>query len=132
MATEKKVTHINEENGVEAKQEEKINALIVRDEYGNPYRLEFTPRQVKAMERKGFKVDFDFPMSCAEDLWIGAFQAHYGGKVTPDQMLKIWKAQNRKADLVVKLVQLYMNPVNEFMADPVGTDENADPTWETV
>ena len=118
-------------NVPEGKKEE-IHALLLPDEYGNRYRLEFTPRVVKAMERRGFKIDFDYPYSCAEDLFTGAFQANYGGKVTPEQIVKIWKRQTKKQDLVVKLVQLYMNPVNEFMAEPEGADKDADPTWETV
>ena len=126
------VKEIKTEEKNPATEETKINALIVKDEWGNRYRLEFTPRVVKAMERKKFKVDFDYPMSCAEDLFIGAFQANYGGKITPEQITKIWKLQTKKSDMVVKLVQLYMNPVNEFMAEPDGADENADPTWETV
>ena len=126
------VKEIKTEEKNPATEETKINALIVKDEWGNRYRLEFTPRVVKAMERKKFKVDFDYPMSCAEDLFTGAFQANYGGKITPEQITKIWKLQTKKSDRVVKLVQLYMNPVNEFMAEPDGADENADPTWETV
>lgn len=126
------VKEIKTEEKNPATEETKINALIVKDEWGNRYRLEFTPRVVKAMERKKFKVDFDYPMSCAEDLFTGAFQANYGGKITPEQITKIWKLQTKKSDMVVKLVQLYMNPVNEFMAEPDGADENADPTWETV
>ena len=126
------VKEIKTEEKAPVTEETKINALIVKDEWGNRYRLEFTPRVVKAMERKKFKVDFDYPMSCAEDLFTGAFQANYGGKITPEQITKIWKLQTKKSDMVVKLVQLYMNPVNEFMAEPDGADENADPTWETV
>lgn len=126
------VKEIKTEEKNPATEETKINALIVKDEWGNRYRLEFTPRVVKAMERKKFKVDFDYPMSCAEDLFTGAFQANYGGKIMSEQITKIWKLQTKKSDMVVKLVQLYMNPVNEFMAEPDGADENADPTWETV
>ena len=112
------VKEIKTEEKNPATEETKINALIVKDEWGNRYRLEFTPRVVKAMERKKFKVDFDYPMSCAEDLFTGAFQANYGGKITPEQITKIWKLQTKKSDMFVKLVQLYMNPVNEFMAEP--------------
>ena len=84
------------------------------------------------MERSGFKIDMEYPMTCAEDLFAGAFQMHHGGKITRKFILKIWEAQTKKPDLLAALVKLYMNPVKEFMKEPEGADENADPTWEAI
>ena len=113
-------------------EEEQISALLVKDEYGNRYKLEFTPRVVKSMERNGFKIDMDYPVSTAEDLFSGAFQANYGGKVPRERIEKIWNHQTHKTELLTKLVTLYMNPVKEFLEDPKGAKETDDPTWETL
>lgn len=121
-AEEKKVVAIEEEK--------EITFVKVKDNYGNEFTLEFTPRVVKAMERRGFKIDMDYPYSCAEDLFAGAFQANYGGKITTEKINKIWAIQTHKDELLALLVKLYMNPFKELMAEPEGAkDEN--PTWVT-
>ena len=113
-------------------EEDKVNALLVKDEYGNRYKLEFTLRVVKAMERNGFKVDMEYPVTTAEELFKGAFQANYGGKITNERVEKIWNHQTHKMQLLTKLVAMYMNPVKEFLEDAEGTKETDDPTWETL
>lgn len=113
-------------------QEKEPTCVFVRDEYDNEYRLEFTPRVVKSMERKGFKIDMDYLYSCVEDLFLGAFQANYGGKITPERVKKIWAIQSRKDELLGVLVQLYMVPLKELMAEPEGAEEGSTPTWKTA
>lgn len=122
----------NMENTAPEPEEEKINALIVKDEWGNRYTLEFTPHVVKAMERNGFKVDMEFPVTTAEALFSGAFRSRYNGKITTERIEKIWNHQTHKPELLAKLVALYMNPVKEFLEDPKGAKEDDDPTWEVV
>lgn len=131
-ATNEKAVKAVETEEKAVPQEEKIEAIYVRDEFGNKYRLEFTPRVVKTMERKGFKVDMDYPLSTADALFEGAFQSRYNGKISKERIDKIWDSQTHKLDLLTKLVTLYMNPVKEFLEDPEGAGENADPTWEVV
>ena len=104
--------------------------LIVKDDTGAEYTLEFNARVVKNMERRGFKVDLDFPRTCVEELWVGAFQMHHKG-IMPERAMKIWDAQTRKDDLLPALVQCYMVPFKELMKEPEGA-EDADPTWKTV
>lgn len=108
-------------------EEKKVTSVTVSDEYGNKYKLQFNSRVVKNMERRGFKVDLDYPMSCIDDLFLGAFQMNCKG-MTPERARKIWNFQKKKDELLSLLVQLYMQPFQELMAEP---EDNGDPTWET-
>lgn len=110
-------------------EEKKITHVTVRDEYGNPYRLEFNSATVKAMESKGFKVDLDFPNTMIEELWAGAFQMHHP-KITKDRVKAIWKIQKGKQELLGILAGLYARPLEELLSEPKES-ENDDPTWET-
>ena len=114
-----------------AANEKEFSKVIIQDKEGNKYTLEFNARVVKNMERRGFKIDADYPRTMIEDLFVGAFQMHHKGMM-PEKIMKIWAEQTRKDDLLGILTKLYMKPLEELMADPEGEDENADPTWETV
>ena len=112
--------------------EKDFSKIIISDEKGNKYTLEFNARVVKNMERRGFKIDTDYPYTMIDDLFLGAFQAHHKG-MTPDRAKEIWKQQSRKDDLLAALTKLYMRPLEELMAEPDGGDEETEnPTWETV
>lgn len=111
--------------------EKDFTKLIIQDRDGNKYTLEFNARVVKNMERRGFKIDADYPRTMIEDLFVGAFQVHHKGMV-PERIMKIWADQTHKDDLLAVLTKLYMKPLEDLMADPEGTDENDNPTWETV
>ena len=110
--------------------EKEINKVIVRDNEGNKYTLEFNARVVKNMERRGFKIDTDYPRTMIEDLFVGAFQMHHKGMM-PERIMGIWQQQNKKDELLGLLTKLYMKPLEELMAEPEG-EEDANPTWETV
>ena len=112
-ATEKEFTHID-----------------LKDKEGNVYTLEFNARVVKNMERKGFKIDTDFPLTMIDELFLGAFQMHHKG-IMPDRAKAIWKQQSKKDELLGALIKLYMKPLEDMMSDEQ-EDENEDPTWETV
>ena len=111
--------------------EKDFSKVIIQDKEGNKYTLEFNARVVKNMERRGFKIDTDYPYTMIDDLFLGAFQAHHKG-MTPDRAKEIWKQQTRKDDLLGALTKLYMKPLEELMAEPEGDEENENPTWETV
>ena len=111
--------------------EKDFSKVIISDKEGTKYTLEFNARVVKSMERRGFKIDTDFPYSMIDDLFLGAFQMHHKG-MTPDRAKKIWADQTKKDDLLGVLTKLYMKPLEELMADPEGADESETPTWETV
>jgi len=113
-----------------AANEKEFTKVIIRDENGNKYTLEFNARVVKNMERNGFKIDTDYPYSMIEKLFTGAFQMHHKGMM-PDKIMDIWAQQSRKDELLGILTKLYMAPLEALMAEKK-EDENADPTWETV
>lgn len=125
------VESVRKEGKPMAATEKDFSKVIISDSEGTKYTLEFNSRVVKNMERRGFKIDTDYPYSMIDDLFLGAFQAHHKG-MTPDRAKEIWKQQRRKDDLLGALTKLYMKPLEELMAEPDGDEENENPTWETV
>ena len=111
--------------------EKEFTSVVVRDKNGTPFTLEFNRRGVEAMERGGFKFDMDAaPQTSIRDLFRGAFRMHHRG-ITPERVDEIWEVQKNKEGLVPVLYRLYLQPLNDLMAEPEGTgDEN--PTWETI
>ena len=124
------VEQVRKEGKPMAATEKEFTKVIIKDNDGNKYTLEFNARVVKNMERRGFKIDTDYPRTMIEDLFVGAFQMHHKGMM-PERIMSIWAEQSRKDDLLGILTKLYMKPLEELMAEPEG-DENANPTWETV
>ena len=117
-----------ENMSVENANEKVFSSVTVRDKAGKSYRLEFSRRVVESMERKGFKLDMDYPNTNIRELWRGAFQKNHRGML-PEKIDAIWEDQRKKDDLLGVLVKLYMKPLEDLMAEPDGDDEN--PTWET-
>ena len=114
-----------------ANEKKEFTKVIIGDKEGNKYTLEFNARVVKNMERRGFKIDTDFPHSMIDDLFLGAFQMHHKN-IMPERVREIWKQQTKKDDLLGILTKLYMKPLEDLMAEPEGDEENETPTWETV
>ena len=114
-----------------AAEQKEFSKIVISDKEGNRYTLEFNARVVKNMERKGFKIDTDFPHSMIDDLFLGAFQMHHRN-IMPERVREIWKQQTHKDDLLGALTKLYMKPLEDLMAEPEGDEENESPTWETV
>ena len=111
--------------------EKEFSKLKIRDREGNTYTLEFNSRVVKNMERRGFKIDTDYPVTMIDDLFLGAFQMNHKG-MTPERAKDIWKYQTKKDDLLGILTKLYMKPLEEMMAEDTAGDDDGNPTWETV
>ena len=118
-----------EGNPMDAKKE--FTQLRIKDKEGNTYTLEFNARVIKSMERRGFKIDTDYPHTMIEDLFLGAFQMHHKN-IMPERVKEIWRYQSHKDELLGLLTKLYMKPLEELMAEPDGEAENETPTWETV
>lgn len=110
-------------------EERKFTSVTVKDEYGNPYKLQFNSTVVKAMERKGFQINMDFPNTMIDELWTGAFQMHHS-RITKERIKAIWEAQTKKQELLGVLAALYAQPLEELLKEPEGR-ENDDPTWMT-
>ena len=111
--------------------EKDFTFINLHDKEGNVYKLEFNARVVKNMERNGFKIDTDYPLTMIDALFLGAFQMHHKG-ITPEMARNIWKGQGKKDELLAALIKLYMKPLQDLMSDEQEDDENAVPTWETV
>lgn len=112
--------------------EKEFSKLVLKDEKGNSYTLEFNARVVKNMERRGFKLDTDYPYTMIDELFLGAFQMHHKG-IMPERVKEIWKYQSHKDDLLGALTKLYMKPLEDLMAENKDEDNTDDtPTWETV
>lgn len=112
--------------------EKDFSKIILKDENGTSYTLEFNARVVKNMERRGFKIDTDYPLTMIDDLFLGAFQMHHKGMM-PDKAKAIWKFQKSKDELLGILIKLYMKPLEDLMEENKSEeDTNENPTWETV
>lgn len=111
--------------------EKDFSKVIIQDKEGNKYTLEYNARVVKNMERRGFQLNTDYPLTMIDDLFLGAFQVHHKG-ITPEKAKEIWKQQSKKDELLGILTKLYMKPLEELMAEPDSEEENENPTWETV
>lgn len=133
MATKKNVpvSPARKEGKPMAATEKDFSKIIISDKEGNKYTLEFNARVIKNMERRGFKLDTDFPHTMIDDLFLGAFQMHHKG-ITPDRAKEIWKQQTKKDDLLGALTKIYMKPLEDLMAEPDSEEESENPTWETV
>ena len=101
---------------------------------GNDYTLEFTRRSVEEMEREGFRVD-DIqikPMTALPALFAGAFKAHHRfiKRRTIDE---IYAAMPNKEDLIQRLAEMYNEPLETLLTEPVeGSEkkvENFTTTW---
>lgn len=114
-----------------AMNEKDFTKVVIRDEEGNKYTLAFNARVVKNMERRGFKVDTDYPLTMIDDLFLGAFQMNHKG-ISPERAKEIWKYQNKKDELLGILIKLYMKPLEELMAEDESEGKDDTPTWETV
>lgn len=114
-----------------AAEKKDFTKVIISDKEGTKYTLEFNARVVKTMERKGFKIDTDYPYTMIDDLFLGAFQMHHKN-IMPDRAKDIWMQQTRKDELLGILTKLYLKPLEELMDDPEGEEGESNPTWETV
>lgn len=133
MANKKKmpVDQARKEGKLMAANEKDFSHIVIRDKEGNKYKLEFNARVVKNMERRGFKIDTDYPVSMIDDLFLGAFQMHERG-MTPERAKEIWKYQKGKDELLGVLTKLYMKPLESMMAEEAAEEDDGNPTWETV
>ena len=101
--------------------------LILTDKQGNKYTLEFNRITIDRMQRNGFVLDTDRLQMSATDLITGAFRMHHRGMEWPE-IEKVWKAQNKRDELLKKLVEMFYQPTIDLMGtDEEGEDEN--PTW---
>ena len=104
--------------------------IIIKDENGTEYKLEFNRKTVSAMEDDGFKPSMDTPNTMVDSLFYGAFQMHHR-RIDRTRVREIWAIQRKKSELLTALTKEYYKPLEELMAEPEG-EEDANPTWKEV
>lgn len=107
--------------------------IVLNDNNGNEYTLEFNRAQVERMQRQGFVLDTTRLYMCAKDLIIGAFRMHHRG-MTWEKIEPVWKAQNRRDLLLAELAKMFSEPVIDLMGlDEEGNADTAEnPTWAVL
>lgn len=95
---------------------------------GMEYTLEFTRKSIETMERNGFSVgDIERkPMTTLPALFAGAFLAHHR-YVKREVIDSIFAKLPKKEELLVKLAEMYNEPLETLMSDSEETEGNL--TW---
>lgn len=90
---------------------------------GKEYTLEFTRKSVQRMEKAGFDIQDleNKPMTLFPMLFHGAFFAHHPF-VNQTETSAIYDRLTNKKELVAKLAEMYVEPINSLLDD---TEENA-------
>lgn len=107
--------------------------IVLKDELGNKYTLEFDRETVKMMIKRGFALDTEpsHLLVLAEDLVTGAFQMHHK-KMDWERIEPIFKAQNKRADLLKALAEMFMEPAETLLGTGDEDDKDENPTWEVT
>lgn len=98
---------------------------------GSEYVLEFTRRTVREMEAEGFntsQVDVK-PMTMIPMLIAGAFKKNHRF-VKADVIDRIYESIPHKDKFVETLVEMYNEPLNALVEDPVSSEGNVE--WEAI
>lgn len=92
---------------------------------GESYTLEYTRKTVEIMEKQGFVAeDVDRkPMTMLPALFAGAFLAHHRF-VKKDVIDRIYARLPRKDELILKLVDMYNEPILSLMEEPEQADSD--------
>ena len=97
---------------------------------GQDYTLEFTRNSIKRMEESGFVLSevSSKPMSNLPILFAGSFLANHKW-VKQDTIDKIFENMTNKEDCMIKLIEMYSEPMEAMFDEPQGeTEKNA--VWE--
>ncbi len=105
--------------------------LILKDENGKRYTLEFTRNTVEQMQRNGFVLNTDALYTSAKDLISGAFRKNHR-HLQWDEIEKIWKAQNKRDDLLKALAEMFYQPTRDLFDEDESDNPDENPTWEIV
>lgn len=91
---------------------------------GEEYILEFTKRTVKEVENAGFNDDLigEKPMTMIPLLFKGAFLAHHR-REKDAKINEIFNHLTNKEQLILKLVEMYNDPINSILDEPDVNDE---------
>lgn len=96
---------------------------------GTDYTLEFTRASVRTLEEQGFKAAdiTEKPMSTLPKLFAGSFLAHHRF-VKQEVVDKIYDKLPDKMTLIMKLAEMYNEPIEALMDEPDEKEGNLN--WE--
>ena len=108
--------------------------LILKDEEGNEYKLEFNRKTVLSMQNNGFVLNLETLYKTTRELVTGAFKMHHPW-LRWEQIEKIWVYQgSKRGELLGYLANMFSKPALDLMGD--GTEEETEdpenPTFEIV
>jgi hypothetical protein len=96
---------------------------------GSTYTLSFNRKTVQQLTRQGFKPDMitEQPAIGIPMLFKGAFLVHHR-MIRDDLTDKIWESLKNKSELIGKLMEMYVEPINELISEPE-EDEEKNVDW---
>ena len=97
---------------------------------GSTYTLSFNRKTVQQLTRQGFKPDMitEQPAIGIPMLFKGAFLVHHR-MIKDDLTDKIWESLKNKSELIGKLMEMYVEPINELISEPDEEDEEKNVDW---
>lgn len=108
------------------------DTITLKFDDGSSYTLGFTKQTVRALERKGFRIEhvMESSFDATEQLLHGAFIAH-NKTLSADAIDDILSRTPQKTKLVGRLVELYLAPLTGLLG--LGEDgevEEKNEVWE--
>ena len=97
---------------------------------GVDYTLEYTRATVATLEKQGFNISeiSEKPLTTLPALFAGAFLAHHRF-VKRDVIDRIYDKMTNKMDLVMRLAEMYNEPIEALVDEPEESEGNL--TWGT-
>jgi hypothetical protein len=97
---------------------------------GTDYTLEYTRATVATLEKQGFNISeiSEKPLTTLPALFAGAFLAHHRF-VKRDVIDRIYDKMTNKMDLVMRLAEMYNEPIEALVDEPEESEGNL--TWGT-
>lgn len=97
---------------------------------GTDYTLEYTRATVATLEKQGFNISeiSEKPLTTLPTLFAGAFLAHHRF-VKRDVIDRIYDKMTNKMDLVMRLAEMYNEPIEALVDEPEESEGNL--TWGT-
>lgn len=92
---------------------------------GEDYILEFTRSSVATLEKQGFNISdiSDKPLTTLPALFAGAFLAHH--RFTKRDVIdRIYDKMTNKMDLVMRLAEMYNEPIEALVDEPEESEGN--------
>lgn len=97
---------------------------------GSKYTLAFNRKTVQQLTRQGFKPDMvtEQPAIGIPMLFKGAFLVHHR-MIRDDLTDKIWDSLKNKSELIGKLLEMYIEPINVLISDPEDGEDEKNVDW---